>query len=234
MHLGGNDTLRGNVWNVRILNLRCFNSAYGNGTLGSESAVCCIVLRVFQLQLQYSAACSIDNFFNKIARFRAQWLRQVLRAKCLLIVSFFIWCIQCVNDWLNVRFTPHLTDVPANGNGQILQMILDQYQKKSRFKSNVRIKIMFMNEDGTDAGQHGQNIPENQPINECEEWRIQQNRWQTQFGGFVQPQSTYELDILLPQLQKKKLNLLAHCKMNSLFSLPDKLHVPIDCKSQSA
>lgn len=40
--------------------------------------------------------------FDKIRWFRTQRIRQILRCECLLKVSFFIWRIQRINNWLNV------------------------------------------------------------------------------------------------------------------------------------
>lgn len=40
----------------------------------------------------------------------------------------------------------------------------------SKTKPNSRIKIMFMNENGTDAGQYANHITINDAIDECEKW----------------------------------------------------------------
>lgn len=102
-------------WNTYCADDYCYNwceysttSAIGNKLIG---------LRHIRWK-QINEYIILFSFFrcDEMIWFWTQRIGQILCTKCLLNITFCAWRIQRVNNWLNVRLSPHLTQMPAKKN----------------------------------------------------------------------------------------------------------------------
>lgn len=108
--------------------------------------------------------------FDEIWWFGTQRISQILRTECLLKVSLFVGWVQCVDDGLDIRIAPHLTDVPAIESIKAFDWIVTIMWPRRIW--HLRVEIVFMYEYSANTRQHGDYIPIQQSVEKREECRV--------------------------------------------------------------